>query len=154
MNSRSRGRSRRPPAGGNAIELPATRLKRSEIAGPGAHRCAPRRYAGGFLAFAALLLAAAILGGCGAPPDSAPSDTPFEPEELESKLSDPRLLRKLGVEEVVLLEIELLRVTLGTPGSDEPIGEMYYTIQDGWHLKAENERMEFIPGEGWLIYEK
>lgn len=79
---------------------------------------------------------------------------PIYPEELSEKLADPRLLGRLGVEEVILLEIEVYRVTIGVPGSDDPIGEMYYTIQDGWHLKADNERLEYVPGEGWLIAEQ
>jgi hypothetical protein len=36
----------------------------------------------------------------------------------------------------------------------EPIGELYYTIQDAWHLKADNETFEFVPGEGWIIAEQ
>jgi hypothetical protein len=55
---------------------------------------------------------------------------------------------------IILLETDAYRVTIGTPESTEPIGAMYYTIQDGWHLKAENERMEFITGRGWIIAEQ
>lgn len=75
-------------------------------------------------------------------------------DELNAKLTDPRLLRKLGVEEVVLLEVERFWVTIAETGTVEPIGELYYTIQDGWHLKADNETFEFVPGEGWIIGEQ
>ena len=50
--------------------------------------------------------------------------------------------------------LELYHVSLGNADSNEPIGEMFYTIQDGWHLKADNEIMEFVPGERWLIAEQ
>lgn len=79
---------------------------------------------------------------------------PVQPDELAEKLADRRLLRRLGVSEIILLETEPYRVTIGTPGSTEPIGEMYYTIQDSWHFMAENERMEFVPGKGWSIAEQ
>jgi hypothetical protein len=75
-------------------------------------------------------------------------------DELNTELTGPRLLRKLGVEGVVLLEVETYRVTIAETGTVEPIGELYYTIQDGWHLKADNEILEFVPGEGWIIAEQ
>ena len=79
---------------------------------------------------------------------------PIFPEELEHKLSDPRLLLRLGVSEIVILESDTYWVLIGAPGNDDPLGEMYYTIQDGWHLKADNEVMEFVRGKGWLIAEQ
>jgi hypothetical protein len=79
---------------------------------------------------------------------------PFHPDELYAELADSRLLNKLGVEGVILLDVEPYRVTIAEIGTTEPIGELYYTIQDGWHLKAENEVLEFIAGEGWIIAEQ
>lgn len=79
---------------------------------------------------------------------------PIHMEELEHKLSDPRLLRRLGVSEIVILESDTYWVLISVPGNDDPLGEMYYTIQDGWHLKADNEVMEFVRGKGWLIAEQ
>lgn len=79
---------------------------------------------------------------------------PIHPEELEHKLSDPRLLRRLAVPEILILESDTYWVLIGALGNDDPLGEMYYTIQDGWHLKADNEVMEFVRGKGWLIAEQ
>jgi hypothetical protein len=81
-------------------------------------------------------------------------DSPIFLEELEHKLTDPRLLRKLGVSEIVIFESDKYWVLIGAPANDDPLGEMYYTIQDGWHLKADNEVMEFVRGKGWLIAEQ
>jgi hypothetical protein len=86
-------------------------------------------------------------------PEGTPSG-PVHPDELAEKLADRRLLRRLGVSRIILLETDAYRVTIGAPGDTDPIGEMYYTIQDGWHFKAENERMEFVTGEGWIIAEQ
>ena len=79
---------------------------------------------------------------------------PVHLDELNAELTDQRLLRKLGVEGVVLLDVEPYRVTITEVGTAEPIGELHYTIQDGWHLNAENEILEFISGEGWIIAEQ
>ena len=86
--------------------------------------------------------------------EEIPADGPVFEEELQAKLIDPRLLDRLGTKEIIILEIDAYRVTIGSPESREPLGELFYTIQDGWHLKAENEVMEFVPGEGWLIAEQ
>ena len=79
---------------------------------------------------------------------------PIHQDELEAKLTDPRLLGRFGVEKILILESETYIVRIGAKGSDQAIGEMYYTIQDGWHLKADHEIMEFVPGEGWIIAEQ
>jgi hypothetical protein len=52
------------------------------------------------------------------------------------------------------LEVEQYRVTIAETGTVEAIGELYYTVQDGWHLKADNETFEFVPREGWIIAEQ
>ncbi|NIM99366.1 MAG: hypothetical protein GTO24_15215 [candidate division Zixibacteria bacterium] len=79
---------------------------------------------------------------------------PVEIDELQAKLADQRLQSRLGVKEITILGTETYRVLLGTKGSDQPIDEMYYTIQDGWHLKADHKVMEFVRGKGWLISEQ
>ena len=79
---------------------------------------------------------------------------PIRQEELETKLADPRLLKRFDVEEIFILETDTYKVLIGSRESDRLLGEMYYTIQDGWHLKADNEILEFVPGEGWLIAEQ
>jgi hypothetical protein len=86
--------------------------------------------------------------------ESDKAERPIHLDELNAELTDPRLLRRLGVEAVVLLEVERYRVTIAEIGSTEPLGELYYTIQDGWHLRADNEVFEFVPGEGWIISEQ
>lgn len=96
-----------------------------------------------------------LVAGCSSISTESDKDQiPFKIDELNSELADPRLLQKLGVESVSLLEVERFRVTIAEAGRSEPIGELYYTIQDGWHLKAENETFEFVPGEGWIIAEQ
>ena len=107
------------------------------------------------MVFFLLLISFISLVGCSAQStEEIPSDVPVFEDELKTKLADPRLLARLGVEALILLEVESYRVTIGSTNSSEPIGELYYTIQDGWHLKAENEVMKFVPGEGWLIAEQ
>ena len=102
-----------------------------------------------------IIFALFLLVGCSEKPDDEmPSNIPVYQEELNAELSDPRLLKRLGVDEIILLEVETYHVTIGSPDISEPLGELYYTIQDGWHLKAENEVMKFVPGEGWLIAEQ
>ena len=66
-------------------------------------------------------------------------------------MADRRLLRNLDVSEIILLKVEMYSVSVGNSDTDEPIGEIFYTIQDGRHLKADNEQMEFVPVKGWLI---
>jgi hypothetical protein len=95
-----------------------------------------------------------LLGCSSAATDGDGAQGPVYMDELNKELTDPRLLQKLGVEGVVILEVETYHVTIAESGTVEPIGELYYTIQDGWHLKAENEILEFLPGEGWIIAEQ
>jgi hypothetical protein len=108
--------------------------------------------------FAASLVATLVLltvfGLAGCASRGAPHDVPVHRDELETELTDPRLLQRLGAESLVLLEVEAYRVTIARSGSDVPIGELYYTVQDGWHLKADNEVMDFVPGKGWVIAEQ
>lgn len=102
-----------------------------------------------------LLIAVILIAGCSSISADGDKDSgPVHLDELRAELTDPRLLRKLGVEEVVLLEVERFWVTIAEAGTVEPIGELYYTIQDAWHLKADNETFEFVPGEGWIIAEQ
>lgn len=104
---------------------------------------------------APFLITIILVTGCSSTPTENDKDqNPVYFDELNTELADPRLLQKLGVVEVVLLEVERFRVTIAQAGKSEPIGELYYTIQDGWHLKAENEIFEFVPGEGWIIGEQ
>ena len=105
--------------------------------------------------FVLLLIVPVILIGCSTNDKPVElKDIPIHQRELEEKLADSRLLRKLDVDEIVLLKVELYHVSIGNSITDDPIGEMFYTIQDGWHLKADNELMEFVPGKGWLIAEQ
>jgi hypothetical protein len=76
------------------------------------------------------------------------------PDELLAYLESPFLLTYLGINQAIILEVEVDKVVVGAAGIDKPLGEAYYTIQDGWHLKRENERMEHKAGQGWLIWEK
>ena len=104
---------------------------------------------------AIILISVILVVGCSsASTDSDKNQSPVYIDELNAELTDPRLLWKLGIEGVVLLEVERYRVTIAETGTNEPIGELYYTIQDGWHLKADNETFEFVPGEGWIIAEQ
>jgi len=105
--------------------------------------------------WAIILISVILVVGCSSPStDSDKDQSPVYMDELNAELTDPRLLRKLGVEGVVLLEVERYRVMIAETGTIEPIGELYYTIQDGWHLKAGNETFEFVTGEGWIIAEQ
>ncbi len=109
----------------------------------------------GILVWGTILASFILIVGCSSISlDGDEDQGPVHLDELKAELTDPRLLRKLGVEGVVLLEVERYRVTIAETGTVEPIGELYYTIQDGWHLKADNEVLEFVPGEGWLIAEQ
>jgi hypothetical protein len=83
-----------------------------------------------------------------------PMDLTEKYEGLNKYLKDVRLLKRLGVKNIKILEPHIDYVIIGTFDSDKPLGEVYYTIQDGWHLKNENERMEYKPGQGWLIWEQ
>ena len=78
----------------------------------------------------------------------------FSLDELQTYLTDPHLLNRLGVKKLKVVQSHGDWVTVGTDRSDAPLGDVYYTIQDGWHLKAENERMEHVPGKGWRIWEQ
>lgn len=103
----------------------------------------------------AILISVILITGCSSTPTIDDKDQgPVYLDELNTELTDPRLLRKLGVESVVLLELEQYRVTIAETGTVEAIGELYYTVQDGWHLKADNETFEFVPREGWIIAEQ
>ena len=75
-------------------------------------------------------------------------------DELQAYLTEPHLLNRLGVESLKVLESHGDWVTVGTDKSDVPIGEVYYTIQNGWYLKADNVHMEHVPGKGWSIAEQ
>jgi hypothetical protein len=102
-----------------------------------------------------ILVSVFLVVGCSiTATDGDEGQGPVHLDELNAELTDPRLLRKLGVEGVILLEAEPYRVIIAESGTVEPIGDLYYTIQDGWHLKAENETLEFLPGEGWIISEQ
>lgn len=105
--------------------------------------------------WATILVCVTLVVGCSSiSTDGDKGQGPVHADELNEELTDPRLLRRLGVEAVVLLEVERYRVTIAEIGTVEPIGELYYTIQDGWHLKADNEVLEFVPGDGWIIAEQ
>ena len=105
--------------------------------------------------FVLLLILPVLLGACLSGNTAKKAEIiPVHQEELETKLADPRLLKQLEVDEPVLLKVERYWVSLGNSDTNKPIGEMFYTIQDGWHLKADNEQMEFVPGQGWLIAEQ
>lgn len=95
------------------------------------------------------------LSGCNRawPADNKPGN-PVEPAGLAGELSDRRLQRRLGVDEIAILESETYRVVIGSSITGETLGIMYYTIQDGWHLRADNEVMEFVRGRGWVIGEQ
>ena len=75
-------------------------------------------------------------------------------DELEAYLQDPRLLERLQVENLIVLDAEVDTASITIPSSTRSIGMVYYTIQDGWHLKNSNERMEHKSGKGWLIHEQ
>jgi hypothetical protein len=83
-----------------------------------------------------------------------PNQSLVHPDELFAYLDSPFLLTYLGIDQAIVLEVRVDKAVIGAAGTDEPLGEVYYTIQDGWHLKRENERMEFKPGQGWLIWEQ
>ncbi len=101
-----------------------------------------------------LVLVPFLLLACSGRPPVRSETTPVHREELDRELADPRLLGRFGVEELVLLEVGVDRVTIAAPNSNEALGEMYYTLQNGWHLKAPNELMIRVPGKGWLIAEQ
>jgi hypothetical protein len=75
-------------------------------------------------------------------------------KQLHGYLRDEGILRMLGVKELVILEAMVDRVMVGDKASGKKVGEVYYTVQDGWHLTRPNERMAHKPGEGWLIWEE
>jgi hypothetical protein len=111
-----------------------------------------------------LLLAVILLCRCQPiPPESPPQPRSPKAEarpaivretELRAYLSDERLLRMLKADEVVIIETDTDRVVVGDKVCRKRLGEVYYTVQDGWHLKRPNERMERKSGEGWLIWEQ
>jgi len=88
------------------------------------------------------------------PPDEYVEASIVHQEELNEYLKDKRLLGMLDVTELVILEAHGDRVVVGERASGKQIGEVYYTIQDRWHLKQAHERMEHKPGEGWIIWEQ
>ena len=75
-------------------------------------------------------------------------------DELLAYLDGKFVQEYLGVEKTIVLETGVEKVIIGCARARKPLGEVYYTIQDGWHLKRENERMEYVPGKGWLIWEQ
>jgi hypothetical protein len=81
-------------------------------------------------------------------------DSVMHYDELLNYLNSQFLLKHLGVEEITILETDVDKAIIGSASTQEPLGEVYYTIQDGWHLRRENERMEHVPGKGWLIWEQ
>lgn len=102
-----------------------------------------------------LPLLALLLSACALSPIATEApEVPIELESLLEEITDPRLLRQLGVERLTILEAETYRAEIGTPSDQETLGTMYFTIQDGWHLKADHEVMQFVPGQGWLIAEQ
>jgi hypothetical protein len=114
-------------------------------------------------ATATFLFLSVVLSGCRPSSNDAlvrakPSDEDARPvlvheKELREYLSDERVLRMLNVKELVIVEADVDRVLVRDKASGKEVGEVYYTIQDRWHLKRSNERMEHRPGEGWLIGE-
>ena len=85
---------------------------------------------------------------------SSQVEEPIHRDQLRAYLGSKRLLGMLGLERVVIIKSSRNRVTIAAGDSKGPVGEVYYTIQDGWHLKQANERMEYRPGEGWAIWEQ
>jgi hypothetical protein len=113
---------------------------------------------------ATFLLLVLPLGGCRPPSDDASPQTKssekdvrtalVHEKELREYLNDERVLRMLKVKELIIISADVDRVVVGDKTTGKEVGEIYYTIQDRWHLKRSNERMEHKPGEGWLIWEQ
>jgi len=90
------------------------------------------------------------LGLCSSCATRGEDRTPRHVQELRAYLRNPELLQRLNVKELDVMEQEVDTASICVPSGTHSYGMVYYTVQRGWYLPKDEERLEHR-GDGWVI---